>query len=261
MTRAGRQLSWYLPHDSSPGLFFRCRFNLKSDNPLCAHRDWEGWRDGPSKALLHFHPDSVKRAFYFLFFCLSTPIHANYSILHPIGIAPRCRGPLKSSISQLAIKCLINLWRCLLFRLLFSDTCGLPCSFCPTGPAWVDTRCYHWPDQIFLSQTSWGQMIPESKLIGKRAWLVWKERGRIRCAGRQSKLLATRSRAPAWSPSRARTSTSMECWNICKKPITLKANAQGDRVCICMIHAVFCLYAHSPEHGGFISGNSLVRLF
>lgn len=69
MTRAGRQLSWYLPHDSSPGLFFRCRFNLKSDNPLCAHRDWEGWRDGPQQSTSPLSsPDSVKRAFYFLFF-------------------------------------------------------------------------------------------------------------------------------------------------------------------------------------------------
>lgn len=163
------------------------------------HTETEGQEIASNKALLYFHSLSVlKELFIFLFFCLPTLIHANYSVLHPTGIAPRCRGPLKSSISQLAIKRLINLWRCLLFPLLFSHMCGLPCSSCPTGPAWVDTRCYHWPDQMFLNQTSWDQMIPKNKLIGKRAWLVWKERGRIRCAGRQSKLLATRSKAPAW---------------------------------------------------------------
>lgn len=85
MTRAGRKLSWYLPHDSSPGLFFRCRFNLKSDNPLCAHRDWEGWRDGPSKALLHFHPLTVlKELFIFYFFAYphqSMPIILFFTLL------------------------------------------------------------------------------------------------------------------------------------------------------------------------------------
>lgn len=131
-----------------------------------------------------------------------------------------------------------------------SHTCGLPCSSCPTGPAWVDTRCYHWPDQMFLNQTSWDQMIPKNKLIGKRAWLVWKERGRIRCAGRQSKLLATRSKAPAWFQA--------EPGPVLLQNVETSARSQLPSR---LMHKETedCPYAHSAEHGGFISGNSPAR--
>ena len=105
IARVGRKLSWCVSLNSSPGLFFRHVFNLKPDNPLGAHGDW-GRRDCPwqSTCPLSFLV-SVNR----VFLLLSASTHTNYSVLLPTGTAPRCRGHLKSRISQMAIKCLINL--------------------------------------------------------------------------------------------------------------------------------------------------------
>ena len=121
----------------------------------CVHMETEGEETAPDKVLLHSHPLSVLIE---LFLLLSASAHTNYSILLPTGTAPRCRGHPKSSISQLAIKCLVNLQRCLSFLFPHTVVCAVSltlcsrnsqshtpgsCLCCPTNLAWVDTGCCH----------------------------------------------------------------------------------------------------------------------
>lgn len=204
---------------------------------------------------------SVNRAFLLF----SASAHTNYSILLPTGTAPRCRGHLKSSIFQLAIKCLINLQRCLLFLFPHTIICAVsltlcsrssqscapgPCLSCPINLAWIDTRCCHWlsphdpkPNKLGTNDS----LEPTDKEAG----LVGTEKegaGSKTCGqAKQTTKLAEHEvvLAPLWSPNRARTGSWKHLPWGADSHFGLKHRRQKTE-----------WSTHSPDRDGFMSGNS-----
>lgn len=200
--QGGRKFSWWISFNSSPGLFFRHRFNLKLDNPLCAHGDWGG-RDGPwqSTSSLSFLV-SVNRAFFYcylhqlipiiLLFCLLALLpdaEVIWSRIYPSwqsNVSLICRDASRSfSHAPSSVQ-----WAWHFAPEVLSHVPQVPVY--PVSPTWPRLT----PDavivsaQMFLNQASWGQVTPKSWQLRKPAWLVQTKKGQDqRPVGRQSKQL------------------------------------------------------------------------